>query len=92
MFDDTVEEDQNGLGPGVKLKGATTGAIGPTAPVRETGRNDQAVETVEYAVLTVVEIPTAEPDRPVTLGFTALFCTNPNTDDGETYLNPSSVN
>ena len=92
MCDQTAEDDQYGLGVGVKLRGATTAAIGPSSPVRVTRGDDQGLETVEYAVLMVVEMPTNEAGWTVTLEFTALFSTDPNEDEGEAYLHPSSIN
>lgn len=82
----------HGYGVGVKLNGSTTVAIGPSSPVRVSRGDDYGIETVEYAVLMVVEMPTAEPGRSVKMEFTALFSADPNWEDGETHLHPSSIN
>jgi len=89
VSDHPTEEDEYGLGPGTTLTGATTVAIGPSSPVRV---SRCGVETVEYAVLMVVEMPTTAGAPKVTLEFTALFASDPTDQDAETYLHPTSLN
>ena len=89
MSDNPIEKDEYGLGPGVTLNEASTVAIGPSSPVWVARGG---VETVEYAVLMVVEMPTTGRARKVTLEFTALFTSDPTDEDAESYLHPSSLN